>query len=656
MRERRRRAPAARARRRAASSSRRAWRACTTPSATEVRPQGRAYLGTDVIDEVEVAPPATIFSSAALRMASLKSRTRSAVAHLLVQRLVLLRELGEASPETRVLILVSAFVGFLEASSSFAFFGGEGGMADADLPNAERSASAVSASAGVQRDDRRAAQSTHSSHPRRDRSSAAKSSARKRACRQPRKFAGWSQGARTHVRHAERRASPARCSKSAAMERSAAWPRSAQPRRGDGGRARWRALVGRCEREASFWAEARRGPAVQRGAPVPLRALGRRCWRWQRGRHGARRAEPLRQPAQPTTACCRARGRRAGALQQRLQARGGCRRSCPASWTPAASLELADVAVGAARLVEACRAAASRRRRCCSTRGTSRVAGALPGRRRSARQPKLSVPALASSCFSCGGGGGTSPKKSSPSLCVAAVEGVLGRSGAKPPLHEVAVEGEQQASTQAAALGHDDTAGALRRFREARGGGGASRPLLGKRCRVVEALGRPGAKDHLGHAFEWDDEASRYRVRLDSRLMYAPRSNATAAAPRRRTAGRRPRRRRWRSAPTSSSPRRPPTRRAPPTAAAPPPPAGPGARGTAAPAWQPPAIDERGRDERGVPIWNRPPAFVLEEQMRDPTVTAAVARREREWALSAWEVSFIFCRRSCAIYGQPLPT
>ena len=32
------------------------------------------------------------------------------------------------------------------------------------------------------------------------------------------------------------------------------------------------------------------------------------------------------------------------------------------------------------------------------------------------------------------------------------------------------------------------------------------------------------------------------------------------------------------------------------------------------------------RDERGVPIWNRPPAFVLEEQMRDEKVTAAVAR------------------------------
>ena len=217
-----------------------------------------------------------------------------------------------------------------------------------------------------------------------------------------------------------------------------------------------------------------------------------------------------------------------------------------------------------------------------------------------------------------------SPKKSSPSPPKKSSPLSKAAQKAKPPLHDVAVEASDEAlEREAAALGHDDTAGALRCFREARGGGGASRPLLGKRCRVVEALGRPELKDRLGHAFEWDDEASRYRVRLDSRLMYAE-VECDDGSPASKNG--------WAQAEAEEVALRPDQLAAASAADE----AGAAAGGggaapaaptaTAAPAWQPPAIDERGRDERGVPIWNRPPAFVLEEQMRDPTVTAAVAR------------------------------
>ena len=99
-------------------------------------------LGTDVIDEVEVRTSSTIFSSAALRSSFTGSRTRSTRSSISFCSAWSSSESSATSPE-RVLILVSAFVGFLEASSSFAFFGGEGGMADADLRNAERSASAA---------------------------------------------------------------------------------------------------------------------------------------------------------------------------------------------------------------------------------------------------------------------------------------------------------------------------------------------------------------------------------------------------------------------------------------------------------------------------------------------------------------------------------
>ena len=120
-------------------------------------------LGTDVIDEVEVRTSSTIFSSAALRSSFTGSRTRSTRSSISFCSAWSSSESSATSPE-RVLILVSAFVGLLEASSSFAFFGGEGGMADADLRNAERSASAVSASAAAARKSS-SAQSTRGASP-----------------------------------------------------------------------------------------------------------------------------------------------------------------------------------------------------------------------------------------------------------------------------------------------------------------------------------------------------------------------------------------------------------------------------------------------------------------------------------------------------------
>jgi len=412
-----------------------------------------------------------------------------------------------------------------------------------------------------------------------------------------------------------------------AMERSAAAIEGARLRKKGGGRAAARGAP--VVPEASFWAEALpEDEAALFGAACELRLGGELLAACAAG-EVEEVLELLRQPAADDREVVEHAGGPAGRTPLIAAARGGHVAVLGRLLEFGATLELADVdgrtalwwacredhASAAALLLDAGALVAADGAgltplRAAAREGCDGVVQMLLGRVEDAEaaaakaSPKKSSP--------------SPPKKSSP----------LSKSSsskAKPPLHEVGVEASDEAlEREAAALGHDDAAGALRRFREARGGGGASRPLLGKRCRVVEALGRPELKDRLGHAFEWDDEASRYRVRLDSRLMYAE-VECDDGSPASKNG--------WAQAEAEEVALRPDQLAAASAAdeagaadgggggAAP---AAPAA--TAAPAWQPPAIDERGRDERGVPIWNRPPAFVLEEQMRDEKVTAAVAR------------------------------
>ena len=583
-------------------------------------------LGTDVIDEVEVRTSSTIFSSAALRSSFTGSRTRSTRSSISFCSAWSSSESSATSPE-RVLILVSAFVGFLEASSSFAFFGGEGGMADADLRNAERSASAVSASvAGAQIAISRARVELNHVDRRPKSLRAAQIRCAQRA------NSPQSQPNRAHACRAtpSRRASPARRCRRATCARwsaAAAAIEGARLRKKGGGRAAARGAP--VVPEASFWAEALpEDEAALFGAACELR-LGAELLAACAAGEVEEVLELLRQPAADDREVVEHAGGPGGRTPLIAAARGGHVAVLGRLLEFGATLELADVD-GRTALWWACREDHA------SAAALLLDAGALV-----AADGAGLTPLRAAAREGCDGvvqmllervtkaaeaAAKASPKKSSPSP--PKKSSPLSKSSsskAKPPLHDVAVEASDEAlEREAAALGHDDTAGALRRFREARGGGGASRPLLGKRCRVVEALGRPELKDRLGHAFEWDDEASRYRVRLDSRLMYAE-VECDDGSPASKNG--------WAQAEAEEVALRPDQLAAASAAdeagaadgggggAAP---AAPAA--TAAPAWQPPAIDERGRDERGVPIWNRPPAFVLEEQMRDPTVTAAVAR------------------------------
>ena len=576
-------------------------------------------LGTDVIDEVEVRTSSTIFSSAALRSSLTGSRTRSTRSSISFCSAWSSSESSATSPE-RVLIFVSAFVGFLEASSSFAFFGGEGGMADADLRNAERSASAVSASAacGAQIARRELVVATsRSSSIVAARIVAARS---RKFAREPAKSRARMSG---HAESSGVAGEEMSARDLRAMERSAAAIEGARLRKKGGGRAAARGAP--VVPEASFWAEALpEDEAALFGAACELRLGGELLAACAAG-EVEEVLELLRQPAADDREVVEHAGGRAGARRSSRRARGG-HVAVLGRLLEFGATSSSPTSTGGRRCGGRAARTTRARRRCCSTPARSSPPTA-PASRRSARRRARAATA-SSRCSSARvtkaeAAAKASPKASPPPKKSSPLS-KSSSSKAKPPLHEVAVEASDEAlEREAAALGHDDTAGALRRFREARGGGGASRPLLGKRCRVVEALGRPELKDRLGHAFEWDDEASRYRVRLDSRLMYAevecddgsPASKNGWAQAEAEEVALRPDQLAAASAADEAGAADGGGGAAPAATAA-----------TAAPARQPPAIDERGRDERGVPIWNRPPAFVLEEQMRDEKVTAAVAR------------------------------